>query len=115
LRPESSLALSLGLPILEYWLHLASRHRQFWLATHARFIVPEAPAPGFAARSNRLEDRMAKAKRVGKKKAAKKKKQIARRGAKRKPAARKPASPAPVAPRPVVIPGAWPFPMGSKP
>jgi hypothetical protein len=24
-------------------------------------------------------------------------------------------APAPVAPRPVVIPGAWPFPMGSKP
>ena len=23
----------------EYWLHLASRYRRFWLATHARFIV----------------------------------------------------------------------------
>ena len=51
---------------------------------------------------------MAKAKkRVGKKKAVKKK------AARRKPAAgRKAAAPAP---RPIVIPGAWPFPMGSKP
>ena len=23
----------------EYWLHLASRYRRFWLATHARFIM----------------------------------------------------------------------------
>ena len=47
---------------------------------------------------------MAKAKRrAGKAKAAKK-------AARRKPAAkRKPAA------RPVAIPGAWPFPMGSKP
>ena len=61
---------------------------------------------------------MAKAKRrVGKKKAAGKKKKVARRkpAAKRKSVKRKPAAIAPMAPRPVVIPGAWPFPMGSKP
>jgi len=23
----------------KYWLHLASRYRRFWLATHARFIM----------------------------------------------------------------------------
>ena len=60
---------------------------------------------------------MAKAKRrVGKKQAAGKKKKMARRkpAAKRKLARRSPAA-APMAPRPVVIPGAWPFPMGSKP
>ena len=60
---------------------------------------------------------MAKAKRrVGKKKAVKKKKRVARRKpvAKRKSAGRSPAA-VPMAPRPVVIPGAWPFPMGSKP
>lgn len=60
---------------------------------------------------------MAKAKRrVGKKKAAKKKKSAARRkpAAKRKSVKRSPAA-VPMAPRPVVIPGAWPFPMGSKP
>jgi len=60
---------------------------------------------------------MAKAKkRVGKKKAAKKKKTVARRkpAAKRKSVKRSSAA-APVASRPVVIPGAWPFPMGSKP
>lgn len=55
---------------------------------------------------------MAKAKqRVGKRKAAK------RKTARRKPAAKRAVSkrkPAP-APRPIVIPGAWPFPMGSKP
>jgi len=57
---------------------------------------------------------MAKAKRRGaKRKAAKKK--VARRkpAAKRSAAKRKPVA-APAA-RPVVIPGAWPFPMGSKP
>lgn len=35
-----------------------------------------------------------------------------------KPAARKPAAkrkPAAPASRPIVVPGAWPFPMGSKP
>jgi len=50
---------------------------------------------------------MAKRK-TGKKRAVKKKKPAAR-----KPAAkRKPAAPAP---RPIVVPGAWPFPMGGKP
>jgi len=43
LRPESSLALSLALPISTYWLRLASRHRQFWLAPHARFIMFQTP------------------------------------------------------------------------
>src|SRR6188768_2995311 len=43
LRPQSPLALSLGLPISTYWLHLASRYRRFWLATHARFIVSGTP------------------------------------------------------------------------
>ena len=53
---------------------------------------------------------MAKAKRrVGKKKAAKKKKTVARR----KPAAKRKPAAAPLQ-RPIVIPGAWPFPMGSK-
>jgi hypothetical protein len=48
---------------------------------------------------------MAKAKqRVGKGKAKKS----------RKTAQRKPAALAPATPRPIVIPGAWPFPMGSK-
>lgn len=59
---------------------------------------------------------MAKAKkRAGKKRAAKKKKKVARRrpAAKHKAVKRKPAA-VPMA-RPVVIPGAWPFPMGSKP
>ena len=66
---------------------------------------------------------MAKAKKKAGRKVSKKKK----KGLKRKPAPkqrsapkRKPvaaASPAlaSVAPRPVLIPGAWPFPMGSKP
>jgi hypothetical protein len=27
----------------KYWLHLASRYCQFWLATHSRFIVLRAP------------------------------------------------------------------------
>ncbi|HET9405092.1 MAG TPA: hypothetical protein VFO57_10980 [Burkholderiales bacterium] len=60
---------------------------------------------------------MAKAKkRAGIKKSAKKKKPVARRRpvAKRKAAKRGPTTAAPIAPRPVVIPGAWPFPMGSK-
>jgi len=43
LRPESPLTLSLGLPISTYWLRLASRHRRFWLATQARFIMLRAP------------------------------------------------------------------------
>ena len=52
---------------------------------------------------------MAKAKkRVGRKKAAKKKVKAARR----KPAAKRKLA---AAPRPIVIPGAWPFPMASKP
>jgi hypothetical protein len=39
-----------------------------------------------------------------------------RKASRRKPAAPRPAAVAPApAPRPVVIPGAWPFPMGSKP
>ena len=60
---------------------------------------------------------MAKAKkRAGKKKAAKSRKSAARRkpAAKRKSVKRSPAA-TPMASRPVVIPGAWPFPMGSKP
>ena len=60
---------------------------------------------------------MAKAKRrVGKKKAAGKARKAARRkpAAKRKAAKRKPAAVVATM-RPVVIPGAWPFPMGSKP
>ncbi len=57
---------------------------------------------------------MSKAKRrAGKKKAAKKK-AVRRKPAAHRPAARKPAAPT-ATPRPVVIPGAWPFPMGSKP
>jgi hypothetical protein len=53
---------------------------------------------------------MAKAKkRVGKGKAKK-----GGKAARRKPAAkRRPAAPSPAS-RPIVIPGAWPFPMGSK-
>jgi hypothetical protein len=65
---------------------------------------------------------MARAKRRAGRKAAAKKKPARRRAkqatAKRKPSARKsaPTAPAaPTAPRPVVIPGAWPFPMVSKP
>jgi len=60
---------------------------------------------------------MAKTKRrAAKKTIARKKKIVARR----KPAAKHKAvkrrtAPATMAPRPVVIPGAWPFPMGSKP
>lgn len=65
---------------------------------------------------------MAKAKqRAGRKKAAGKVKKIARRkpvarkkAVKRKPVAAAPAATSPML-RPVVIPGAWPFPMGSKP
>jgi len=59
---------------------------------------------------------MAKTKRrAAKRTIARKKKIVARR----KPAARHKAvkrqtAPAAMAPRPVVIPGAWPFPMGSK-
>lgn len=58
---------------------------------------------------------MAKAKRRVGKKSAKKVRKAARRkpAAKRASARRSPAAAA--APRPVVIPGAWPFPMGSKP
>ncbi|HSB48449.1 MAG TPA: hypothetical protein VLD15_02945 [Burkholderiales bacterium] len=55
---------------------------------------------------------MARAKRRAGRKAAAKKKP-ARRRAKQAAAKRKPAA-APTAPRPVVIPGAWPFPMGGK-
>ena len=66
---------------------------------------------------------MAKAKKKASRKAVTRK----RKPVKRKPAARKRSAPkrkpaaaaspelAPVAPRPVLIPGAWPFPMGSKP
>ena len=66
---------------------------------------------------------MAKAKKKGGRKVSKKKK----KGLKRKPAPKKRSAPkrkpaaaaspelAPVAPRPVLIPGAWPFPMASKP
>ena len=46
LRPKSSLALSLALPISAYWLRLASRYRRFRLATHTRFIVLETPKVG---------------------------------------------------------------------
>jgi len=64
---------------------------------------------------------MAKAKKRAGRKAVKKKRKVIRRKPaarkrgvpKRKPAAA--AGPAPAAPRPVLIPGAWPFPMGSKP
>jgi hypothetical protein len=53
---------------------------------------------------------MAKAKqRVGKGKAKK-----IRKTARRKPAGKRKPAAAPAAPRPIVIPGAWPFPMGSK-
>lgn len=45
-----------------------------------------------------------------------KRKVVRRKTAKRKPAAARPGATAPgVAPRPIIIPGAWPFPMGSKP
>ena len=47
-------------------------------------------------------------KKSGKRRAASKKKPAARKAA----AKRKPAAPAQ---RPIVVPGAWPFPMGSKP
>jgi hypothetical protein len=57
-----------------------------------------------------MEDRMAKAKIKAGRKAVKRKKTV-----KRKPAAAASLALAPVAPRPVLIPGAWPFPMGSKP
>jgi hypothetical protein len=70
----------------------------------------------------KAKKRTGKKKSAGKKKAAgKKKKSAARRkpAARRKAARRKPppvkAAAAPAAPRPVVIPGAWPFPMASKP
>lgn len=58
------------------------------------------------------------AEKPAKKKAAKKKPAV--RKAAPKPAAQPAAepvspAPAPVAPRPAAIPGAWPFPMGSKP
>jgi len=57
---------------------------------------------------------MAKAKgRGGKKKQAAKKKAPPRRPAAKRKAARR-ESVAPLA-RPVIIPGAWPFPMSSKP
>jgi hypothetical protein len=56
---------------------------------------------------------MAKAKRRGGKRRAARRKP-ARRGAKRVPGKRKPVARARAAPRPVVIPGAWPFPMGPK-
>jgi hypothetical protein len=64
---------------------------------------------------------MARAKKKAGRKAVKnqrktvKRKRVAKRRSapKRKPAAA--ATPAPPAPRPVLIPGAWPFPMGSKP
>jgi hypothetical protein len=56
---------------------------------------------------------MAKAKRRGGKSRAARRKP-ARRGAKRAPGKRKPVARARAAPRPVVIPGAWPFPMGPK-
>ena len=66
---------------------------------------------------------MAKAKKRAGKKAVKKKRKMVRRKPaakkrsvpKRKPAAAASPALAPVAPRPVLIPGAWPFPMGSKP
>ena len=47
-------------------------------------------------------------KKSGKRRAASKKKPAARKAA----AKRKPAVPAQ---RPIAVPGAWPFPMGSKP
>jgi len=50
------------------------------------------------------------------KKAVKRKPATKKRSApKRKPAAAASPALASVAPRPVLIPGAWPFPMGSKP
>lgn len=65
---------------------------------------------------------MAKAKRKAGRKAVKKRKRVKRKPVarkrsvpKRKPAAAASPALAPVAPRPVLIPGAWPFPMGSKP
>jgi len=64
---------------------------------------------------------MARAKKkAGRRAVKKKRKMVKRRPAARKRSApkRKPAaaaSPTPAAPRPVLIPGAWPFPMGSKP
>jgi len=61
-------------------------------------------------------------KKAGRKAVARKKKLVKRKPAarkrsapKRKPAAAASPAPAAVAPRPVLIPGAWPFPMGSKP
>jgi len=65
---------------------------------------------------------MAKAKKKAGRKAVKKRKRVKlkpvarkRSAPKRKPAAAASPALAPVAPRPVLIPGAWPFPMGSKP
>lgn len=65
---------------------------------------------------------MVKAKKKAGRKAVKRKKAVRRKPAakkrsapKRKPAAAASRAPATVAPRPVLIPGAWPFPMGSKP
>lgn len=67
---------------------------------------------------------MAKAKKkAGRKAVTRKRKLVKRKPAakkrsapKRKPAAAASATPPlPVVPRPVLIPGAWPFPMGSKP
>ena len=65
---------------------------------------------------------MAKAKRKAGRKAVKQRKRVKRKpvarkrsAPKRKPAAAASPALAPVAPRPVLIPGAWPFPMGSKP
>jgi hypothetical protein len=43
--PPSAGPLSLGLPISTYWLHLASCHRRFRLAPHARFIMLLLRAP----------------------------------------------------------------------
>src|SRR6185295_3881813 len=52
LRPQSPLALSLGLPISTYWLHFASRYRRFCPATQARFIMLGTLAPGTTRRIN---------------------------------------------------------------
>jgi len=60
---------------------------------------------------------MAKAKKRAGRKAVKKKRKVIRRkpAAAAGPAPAPASAPAPAAPRPVLIPGAWPFPMGSKP
>ena len=65
---------------------------------------------------------MVKVKKKAGRKGVRRKKTVRRKPAarkrsapKRKPAAAASPALAPVAPRPVLIPGAWPFPMGSKP